>query len=329
MLAGLDSSPISLSNFHTFGCPCYVLEHRLQSGAGKIPKWEPHARMEIYVGWSPSHATNVSMVLNPRTGHISPQFHVVHDDDFTTVPYLRTATVPPHWAALMAASTTIELYTEKQVGTWQLLPELDVESGDFTSDSSIQEMEENVDPEGAHHVTDAHNKDIVNNRVTFSDEQDSEIQSMCLDESLPRPNKWQMPKKINLDSSGLWQSTQTEVLRRQDKVYSHSTLKKIIQRSSKHTCLVLFSSFCAIGAGLKCGVHPHQVLATSFSTLSNAIKSYHRVNSLYAGTINCFSTLVQSSVASNETFNYKEALQQSDYHDFVKAMIHEVNNHEQ
>jgi hypothetical protein len=168
MLAGLDLSPISLSNFHTFGCPCYVLDHCLQSGAGKIPKWEPRARMGIYVGRSPSHAANVSMILNPRTGHISPQFHVVHDDDFTTMPYLRTATVPPHWAALVAASTTIELYTEKQVGTWQLLPELDVESGDFTSDSSIQstvleEMEENVVPEGAHHVTDAHNKDIVNN----------------------------------------------------------------------------------------------------------------------------------------------------------------------
>jgi hypothetical protein len=159
--------------------------------------------MGIYVGRSPSHAANVSMILNPRMGHISPQFHVVHDDDFTTMLYLRMATVPPHSAALVAASTTIELYTEKQVGTWQLLPELDVESGDFTSDSSIQEMEENVDPEGAHHVTDAHNKDIVNNRVTFSDGRDSEIQSMCLDESLPRPNEWQMPTKINLDSSGL------------------------------------------------------------------------------------------------------------------------------
>jgi hypothetical protein len=92
--------------------------------------------------------------------------------------------------------------------------------------------------------------------------------------------------------------------------------------------LVLFSSFCAIGVGLKCGVHPHQVLATSSSTLSNAIESYHQVNLLYDGTINCFSTLAQSSVASNKMFNYKEALQQPDYHDFVKAMIHELDDHE-
>jgi hypothetical protein len=44
--------------------------------------------MGIYVGWSPSHAANVSLILNPRTGHISPQFHVVYNNDFTTVLYL-------------------------------------------------------------------------------------------------------------------------------------------------------------------------------------------------------------------------------------------------
>ena len=104
-----------------------------------------------------------------------------------------------------------------------------------------------------------------------------------------------MPTNINLDSCGLRRSTRTEVLCWRDKVYSHSTLKKIIKRSSKHACLVLFSSFCAIGAGLKCAVHPHQVLATSSSILSNAVASYFRVNSQYDGMINCFSTLAQSS----------------------------------
>ena len=36
-LSGLDSVPICVTDFHTFGCPCYVLDHRLQSGIGKIP----------------------------------------------------------------------------------------------------------------------------------------------------------------------------------------------------------------------------------------------------------------------------------------------------
>ncbi len=33
-------------------------------------------------------------------------------------------------------------------------------------------------------------------------------------------------------------------------------------------------------------------------------------------------------MALNETFNYKEALKQSDYHEFIKAMVHKVNDHE-
>jgi hypothetical protein len=80
--------------------------------------------------------------------------------------------------------------------------------------------------------------------------------------------------------------------------------------------------------GLKCGVHSHQVIAKGSSLFSNAIDSYHQVNSLHNGTINCFSTLAQSNVASNETFNYKEAQQQSNKIEFIKAMILEVNNHE-
>jgi hypothetical protein len=92
--------------------------------------------MGIYVGHSPSHATNVSLILNPQTGHVSPQFHLVYNDDFKMVAYLRNATVPPHWAELVKASLMIKLNTEQQVGTWQILPELDVEIGDFTSDTS-------------------------------------------------------------------------------------------------------------------------------------------------------------------------------------------------
>ena len=103
---------------------------------------------------------------------------------------------------------------------------------------------------------------------------------------------------------------------------------KSVKQSLKHACLVLFSSFCTIGAALNGGVHSHQVLAQSSSLFSNAIDSYYWVNSLYDGIINCFSTLAQSSVASNETFNYKEALQQPDKIEFVKAMVHEVDDHE-
>ena len=222
------------------------------------------------------------------------------------------------------------------MGTWQSLPELDVDVGEFTSGTSeSSNPTQDQDCEGEEHSqavdnveSRTHDKTRVNKRVTFSDEREYEIRSESPVEFNPRINEWRMPDKINLDSSGLRRSDRSAVLSRRDKVYSHSTkCFKSVKRSSMQA-LVLFSSFCAIGAGVTCRVHPHQVVANSSSLLSNAIDSYHRINSLYDGTINCFSTLAQSSVASNETFNYKEALQQSDKIEFIKAMINEVNKQE-
>ncbi len=120
--------------------------------------------------------------------------------------------------------------------------------------------------EAVNGVNHNHEKIKVDNRVTFSDEQDDEIHSKSPVESNSRPNKWQMPDKINLGSSGLRRSTRSEVLSWQEKVYSHSTtVLKSVKQSSKHVCLVLFSSFCATGVALNGGAHSHQVLAKSSS----------------------------------------------------------------
>jgi hypothetical protein len=135
-LASLNAAPINTSNFYTFGCPCYILDHWLQSGTKKICKWEPRVRMGIYVGHLPSHASNVGFSLNLHMGYVLPQFHVVYDDDFTTVPYLRTAAVPSHWEKLVHASSAIVLFTKSEVGTWQSLPKLDVDPSDFASDNA-------------------------------------------------------------------------------------------------------------------------------------------------------------------------------------------------
>ncbi len=176
----------------------------------------------------------------------------------------------------------------------------------------------------------SHHKNTATKQVTFSDQgQDYEIQRDSPDSSITQPDEWQMPDHIDLGSSGSQCSTQSTLLGQQDKVYSHSTtsLNKL-KRSSTNACLVLFSSFCTVGAGLTCWVHSHHVLAQSSSRLTHAIESVHRVNLLYDETINCFSTLAQSSTASNETFNYKQALQEPDYHKFVKAMVNKIVDHE-
>ena len=58
-----------------------MLEKVLQDG-NNIQKWKSQARLGIYVGHLPHHSGNVAMVLNPETGHVSPQYHVVFDNGF-------------------------------------------------------------------------------------------------------------------------------------------------------------------------------------------------------------------------------------------------------
>jgi len=73
-----------LRNLHVWGCPSYVLEPKLQDGH-KIPKFDPRARRALHLGLSPRHASTAPLVLNLDTGNVSPQFHVVFDDWFSTV----------------------------------------------------------------------------------------------------------------------------------------------------------------------------------------------------------------------------------------------------
>jgi hypothetical protein len=107
-------------------------------------------------------------------------------DDFNTVPYLHTATFPPHWAKLVCTSSTIALYTERKVGIWQSLPKLDVEPGDFALDNanvdtassatSTQHCEgDDGHSQGVSDVV-SHHKNTVTKQVTFSNQgQDNEI----------------------------------------------------------------------------------------------------------------------------------------------------------
>ena len=60
------------TDFHTFGCPVYVLEAANQSGGIGTPKWDPRSHAGIYIGHSPNHAGTVALVINLQTGHISP-----------------------------------------------------------------------------------------------------------------------------------------------------------------------------------------------------------------------------------------------------------------
>jgi hypothetical protein len=85
-----------LQNMHVWGCPAYVLDPTLQDGK-KIPRWKPRSRRAIFVGLSPVHAHTVPLVLSCATLAISPQFHVVFDDWFTTTTSQKESDEAPDW----------------------------------------------------------------------------------------------------------------------------------------------------------------------------------------------------------------------------------------
>ena len=72
-----------LKHLHVWGCPVYVLGPKLQNGQ-KLPRWQPRSRQGVFVGYSSLHSSTVPLVLNLKTGSISPQYRVVFDDAFST-----------------------------------------------------------------------------------------------------------------------------------------------------------------------------------------------------------------------------------------------------
>ncbi len=69
---------------HVWGSPVFVLDPRLQDGH-KIPKWNKRSRRAQFMGYSAEHSSLVAMVRNLQTNHVSPQFHIIHDDNFETI----------------------------------------------------------------------------------------------------------------------------------------------------------------------------------------------------------------------------------------------------
>jgi hypothetical protein len=73
-----------LTDVHVWGCPVYVLDKMISDGK-KLPRWTPRSTCTVNLGFSDKHASFVPLVLNPQTGCITAQFHIVFDDWFSTV----------------------------------------------------------------------------------------------------------------------------------------------------------------------------------------------------------------------------------------------------
>ncbi len=95
-----------LKDIHVWGCPVYVLDPHLQAGQ-KLPRWQPRSRRGVFMGFSNLHSSEVPLVLNLETGSITPQYHVVFDDQFSTVTSVEREIDPPdNWDQLCLENTT-------------------------------------------------------------------------------------------------------------------------------------------------------------------------------------------------------------------------------
>ncbi len=69
----------------------YAMQNALQGGS-TVTKWSTHARLDINLGLLQFHAHNVSLILSPTTGFVSPKNHVSFDDFFETIIYQKRGT---------------------------------------------------------------------------------------------------------------------------------------------------------------------------------------------------------------------------------------------
>ena len=89
------------ADYHTWVCPVFIIKAPPQGGPTGLPKWEPMVITGVYIGHFPFHAGSVALVLNTRTGHVSPQYHMVFGDTFSTVEHMRKGRVPVNWKNLI------------------------------------------------------------------------------------------------------------------------------------------------------------------------------------------------------------------------------------
>jgi hypothetical protein len=101
--------------------------------------------MGVYMGMSMQHARSVALILNLKTGHVSPQFHVTFDPKFETIRHSLGDLSPPlDWQMLCGfkASSTSRLPDIKQ-RLQQGVPfmEFDLEPGESVNEGEAQESQ--------------------------------------------------------------------------------------------------------------------------------------------------------------------------------------------
>ena len=69
---------------HIWGLLLYALDTKISNGKN-ITHWKNNSMFCVFLGYSPTHSSDVPLVLNLATGHIFPHYNMVLDDTFSTI----------------------------------------------------------------------------------------------------------------------------------------------------------------------------------------------------------------------------------------------------
>lgn len=311
-LAGVKSKR-SVKHEHPLFCPVYTLHKKLQGGIGGIPKWEPKSNAGVYLGQSPEHSSDVALVLDLRTGLVSPQYHVVFDDTFSTVDYIRSAKEPSNWEKLCKYHT--ENYSideqlqdqpesELQRETFDWLGPPAPESEDATLDNPPPTTPVGTAAGDSSHLQSANGNDTEVSEGALEDNDSSTPASPPEDHGLRRSGRARKPPDR----------------------YNPSPAS-----SSLTSALSFLASFFTEVRG---PVHHYVALKTSLQekivTYEEKLMNYERLVELNVdGTFNYEHPLsFVAKTGSNDTYHFHQAMQEPDRDDFIKAMIKEIQDHE-
>jgi hypothetical protein len=346
----IDKELFDPTSLHVFGSPCFVLDSRLQSGIAGPPKWEPRSRLGIYVGHSPSHAGSVALVLNPRTGHVSPQYHVVFDDLFTTVACMKKSEVPPNWGELVSKSERVTDEDYDLAKTW-LFP--DAESGDIAMQPTKSPTVVPTDATGGTLNVPSNNPTIAQrSRYQASDfdfTRSDSVHGISNEDYIQRPfsdsvnailpetqDDNSAPALINLETSGLRRSPRLAALQNSNTdapaiaAYTSSTTPSASRLFSKpRPRLSFLSVFNSVGSLWTFATTTSHANYETYSFVARLSNDYNRLNGLFDDTLNDIYHQVHAFATSNETYTYSGMLKEEDHKQFFRAMEVELADHEE
>ena len=302
----------NLQLMHPFGCPAYVLDSTLCNG-GKTPKWDPLSEQGVYLGLSPEHASNVSLIFNIKTRHVSPQFHVVYDDDFTSVTPGHTQPWPQLFKNL---SQTNRSESPKVFDEFSNVDDFDIP----TSVSSTTSPADTT-PASVAHTTSLEGDTIPPEGADFPSEG-----AVISPEGVPPPSPTTpatthsthspspSPRREGgTDSTSLEQIPRTRNGRRvvQPKKYNDFAMlaSGLLSRQIGNMALQSFNNSMGTFSLFRAKMDHLQAIDTNIDDMTSNYLDLR----LYA-----------ASLADKDTLHYREAMDAEDKQDFQKAMMKEV-----